>query len=749
MSFYLDDYPDDDNQTSNQICPNCSGTDFYSDPVSGTLTCSSCYTQSQTATQEEFDYDEKVGLIAKQGAKHRRVNPKSAAAGGGAGDGYRGGKIAKPPKEYDRSKTLPNAKSCCLAFQWLLRDASKCAAKLAGIQEEDDSYFGSTHGYHYYDDGGHNSRPSILEKTVEKIWFAYLQTWMKSTQEFSAIYPEMRVSFRDYFLSVVTKVCVMKHLSLNIGKKIEAEIVEEMQKKAEERSVLGSEKDDDSISSEEIESGVSSSRGEMQCNDNDDDDAGHSSSAPTRKRKQSRRQMLTVPKLSDAFSKPVQKNQHPNGIYNIHPHHAVLKAPPSLTLILSILQLALTHLQTGVAPHHLTMWAANGQLPQVLDGYSLLPTTLKNDVQMAKSFFSRSHVPPSAVVENLANMLAAATSWFEVSPTNDAPECGYTSRVISRPPSDDPRHRISLYNVPLLTARIIQDLGFDQRVLDISLALMGVRTVSRDRSRALDRRLSDNHTESSNSTIEQIERNDVRCNPLPPPLQCAHFKKLYTPLHVAAVIIVACKLSPGWETWQFTNLHRGADMSNVDAGQQPSPAFVPWQEAQLPLLGNGSTLNHYLNFLENSAFSSVDPTDEVAQFFQNLERGMTTQLSTNASKPLVPQRKHPILPNELLSGASNPNEPTLSPNSDTSPLHTQCQIANNIGRYTAYQRFERKKGRRRRATREVEVRDLKPYHPHYCRLVEYVCYIIEEADPEKLHSMVEDLEVELLMTEGS
>ena len=190
-------------------------------------------------------------------------------------------------------------------------------------------------------------------------------------------------------------------------------------------------------------------------------------------------------------------------------------------------------------------------------------------------------------------------------------------------------------------------------------------------------------------------------------------------------------------------------MSNVDAGQQPSPAFVPWQEAQLPLLGNGSTLNHYLNFLENSAFSSVDPTDEVAQFFQNLERRITTQLSAKSSKPLIPQRKHPILPNELLSGASNPNEATLSPNSDTSPQHAQYQIANNIGRYTAYQRFERKKGQRRRATREVKVRGLKPFHPHYCRLVEYVCYITEEADPEKLHSMVEDLEVELLMAEGS
>lgn len=719
MSFYFDD--DDDHTSSNhQICPNCSGADFYSDPVSGTLTCSSCFTQSQTATQEEFDYDEKVGLIAKTGAKHRRVNPN----GGGTINGRTGGRVARPLTEYDRSKTLPDAKSCCLAFQWLLWDASKCVSKLAGIQE-DSSFLGSRNGYRSHDDNENDTPPSIMEQTVEKIWFVYLQNWMKSTQEFSAVYPEMRVSFRDYFLDTKRKVCVMRHLSISVGKKVEEDILKEILKKAEEKSVRGYANDDESISS--TESGVSS---------DENVENGDHSATTIRTRKRNRSRLLTVPKLSLAL-RPVFPAKHPNGIYDIHPHHAVLKVPPSLTLILSILQLALTHLQTGVAPHHLTMWAANGQLPHVLNGYSLLPTILKNDVQMAKSFFTRSYIPPAAVVEDLTYMLAAATSWFDAIPTDDGPANGYTSLQMDRPLSDKPQHHISLYNVPLLTARIIQDLGFDQGVLAISLALMGVRTV--------------NHGLSHNQTDSSIY--------LPHPLQCANFKRLYTPFHIAAVIIVACKLSPGWETWQLTNLHKGVEMKNVHSEQQPSSASVPWNEAQFQLLGNGLTLNHYLNFLESTAFSGVDSTDDLAQFFQHLDRGVSTLISADASTPpsshLVSQRKARILPNVILSGASNPNEPTPSPipDSSSSSPYAQFQTANNIGRYTSYQ-FEDKclnnGASIRRGFRGVEIkpRGLKPYHPHYCRLVEYVCYVIEETDPEKLHSLVEDLEVELLTTDN-
>ena len=39
----------------------------------------------------------------------------------------------------------------------------------------------------------------------------------------------------------------------------------------------------------------------------------------------------------------------------------------------------------------------------------------------------------------------------------------------------------------------------------------------------------------------------------------------------------------------------------------------------------------------------------------------------------------------------------------------------------------------------------EPYHPHYCRLLEYICYIIEEPKTAMLHNMVEEYEKELLL----
>ena len=69
----------------------------------------------------------------------------------------------------------------------------------------------------------------------------------------------------------------------------------------------------------------------------------------------------------------------------MHPHHAVLSIQPSLTLLLSILQLACNHLQTGIASHHITHWVSNGQLPHGINGYRLLPKKLQDGVGLGKS----------------------------------------------------------------------------------------------------------------------------------------------------------------------------------------------------------------------------------------------------------------------------------------------------------------------------------------------------------------------------
>ncbi|KAL7542095.1 hypothetical protein ACHAXR_013215 [Thalassiosira sp. AJA248-18] len=727
MSFYLDDYLDDDRQTSAETCPNCSGTSFYNDPITGALTCSSCYTQSQTATQEELDYDEGIGLAATGGGKRN-------IGGRRGGGGKRRGRIGRPLTEYDRSKRLPDVESCCLAFQWLLWDASKCVSKLAGIQEEEHS--SNDNGYYSDEDG--NGRPSIMERTVKKIWFAYLHTWMEATQECSSKYPEMRVSFRDFFLEDIRKSHLYRHLSVTVGRKVENEVLEEMQKKHREGQEYQSDDEaEKSISS--TESGSSDSNGVNDGTENDGaslSTSNHKSASKNKKRK--RQPFLTIAHLCKHVF-PAKPKRHPNGIYQIHPHQAALKIQPSLTLLISILQLALTHLQTGVAPHHLTMWVANGQLPHALNGYALLPSRLKERADMVKKFFMRSFVPPAGVVSNLADMLATACSWYgdgmmDNEPTNMA-ESGKDSQKwtvlqqanasllnssdlfrlsemadVSSTKSSAANsfasvktnvdvnnyQQKSLHNVPLLAARMIQDFGLDQKVFNNTMSLMGVANgsdqnavVPKDGQHNDSDSDSNIRTEPSTANHDQTKKNHVDLNTtFPPPLECASPAKLYTPLHVAAVIVVACKLCPDWERWKIHNLHAG----NSDYKLQSSPAFVPWNESQFQLLGNGPTLNHYMDFLDETAFNGVEPpSNNVAQFFQSLQRDSNAKSSREkdmmfSTKPDTAPSKAKVMPNILLSGAPNPNDQAnISNTSIPSSSHAQYYKPNNIGRYTSYQ----------------------------------------------------------------
>lgn len=189
----------------------------------------------------------------------------------------------------------------------------------------------------------------------------------------------------------------------------------------------------------------------------------------------------------------------------------------------------------------------------------------------------------------------------------------------------------------------------------------------------------------------------------------------------------------------MTNLQAGGHARQSDPADHPPPAFVPWNESQFQLLGNGHTLKHYLDFLEKTAFRGVEVSTKVTEFFQSLERQMGDHPSLNdkmQAKPLANTNEAHVTPNPILAGAANPNEPSLTskPSNISSSQLGRYLAANNIGRYTSYQH----------RTRDGLKLPHKPFHPHYCRLLEYMCYIIEETNTEKLHDMVKDFEKELL-----
>jgi hypothetical protein len=254
---------------------------------------------------------------------------------------------------------------------------------------------------------------------------------------------------------------------------------------------------------------------------------------------------------------------------------------------------------------------------------------------------------------------------------------------------------------------MVQDLGFGQEVLDNALVLMGLQT-----KKSADAKCDNGELDS---TINQALHS----------LSSASPHKLYTPLHVASVLVVACKLCRGWETWKISNLH--SDASN-------RVEFVPWNDAQLHLVGNGPTLDYYVDFLENTALNGLECSSDVKQFFETLEGDLTSLRASNQNGIMSEAKRSSIdlkvKPNHILSGVPNPSE--------------SCH--RYLSGYSDYAIETRQDGiyKRRRKTGE-NLYFQETSHPGYLRLIEYVCYILEETNPSKLHKLVTHLENELLM----
>ena len=395
-----------------------------------------------------------------------------------------------------------------------------------------------------------------------------------------------------------------------------------------------------------------------------------------------------------------------------------MKIRPSLTLLLAILQLALTHLQSGVAPYQITSWVSNGLLPHALNGYELLPSGIRDEIQTIKNFFSRSFVPPAKVVADMADMLATACNWFD-----DGLAIGRGQPGIKRRPSlnaregagrtgqldsTHPMHCHTYYNIPLLAARMVKVLGLDQQVLDNALALMGVMRAAK--AGIKEEGDSDNDEVSESKTF------------VLPALKCAAHGNLYTPLDVASVIIVACKCCPGHANWRVST---SSSEDVTDRDQLMS--FVPWNEQQLCLLTNGTSLDHYLNFLQSGGFMRDDQKCKMSQYLQSLDRNLSDpdmDLNPDDTVALNPSNVISVVEgNRVLSGAPNPNDELDddSKNDDQAPfVYKRYQQSSKVGT------------------------SKKPPDPNYARLVEFICYVIQEPRPIELHKSVERIESELV-----
>ena len=212
---------------------------------------------------------------------------------------------------------------------------------------------------------------------------------------------------------------------------------------------------------------------------------------------------------------------------------AALRTRPSMLQVASILLLVTTPL--GIAGHHIITWIADGKLPLMNAFQKCLTKELQEKVRPISYFFRLEGVPSIHRVEYHAKLLFV------------------TSRTTT---NDSPPSLLTPTSIPLLTTRLVMDLGFHQQVLDNALALMG-------RYRGPPRYWLP-------EPLVQLDIQDTR--------------------DVVAVLVIAVKMCPDWQSWRYYRC---------------SPE-IPWNDTMAQQLRNGH-LHSVLDFHDSNGKN--DPSE--------------------------------------------------------------------------------------------------------------------------------------------
>ena len=609
----------------NEVCLTCGSSDFLTDDATGVTVCAQCHTQSQTLSQVEVVGEEDVEALAARTGKGRMVSRRIG-----------GRRKLASVEEIDNSVKLPGVEECLGGFQYLLREAAECAADLVGLVEPD----GDDDDDDDDDDDGNDGRQVLID-TVGNIWFGYLTSWREGAKKNSRLHPEVRFSLRDAFLGENRRGMVLRHLSARCCEEIRAE--EERLDRISKKSGKGR--------------GQKRRRGDQQSPSPNANTATSSG--------QDRQIFGSVAALLDSLPSD-----------QIDDQIAALRLVPSLSLIGSIIHLALTVMRAGVSSHHIVGWAASGAFPYLTDAFRQLSPEFKHTLKPMKSFFTQT-LPPPGLLDYQADILAIA--------------CGMKlGRSSNSPGSAD--------NIPLLVTRIVSDLGFDKQVLDYTLSLLGVRE-------------------------------------LPPPEQewapkplVKNIRRLISPLHVMAVVVVAVRMCEGWESRTY-HMEWSCGPNSAQTKPRKGNVFIPSSEAQVSQLSNGQ-LDQYLAFLESNVFDKHSRRNTLIRPFTTSLQEMGKQHSKSLKKDEDgrPSDIRTVRQNVILAGAKISDDHNCKKKNE--------KADEDYGTYTVF------KSCLTSQTRGDDQSEPGFLDPPYALLIEYVAYKAD-AEPSDLHRLVMMLDKEV------
>lgn len=529
-------------------CDNCGGIESYLDEASGGLICVSCFTQSQTtvsASQEEVEYEEAMALAGRVSGRLTSIaaSPRSKK------------RKRQRIEGLDNSAPLPNVQDCIIGVQRVLDECLKILSRLLCL---------SRYEIKCASDG------------CKSLWRGYVRSWMEGAEFFGKLYPEIRFSFRDLFLSVPMRTQVLKALMYRASMQIQSENREEETVTSIADEDRAGDEDKEKSSEEDCASGFTDET--IDIYGQDDDNMASDVARIGRKDSNGARDGIT--QMLALHYKRIGKN-------SMGRKGAALALSPSLKMVAVILCLSLEPL--GVTENRIYRWIRDGDLPLV-DAFWLLHPQEQKKLKTIRGFFQMRGPPTVEALRRMVAILQTACG-VKFRGLLVRKHSGLSTVKSSMSTRMKPGQVLTTKSVPLLLARLIAQLRLSQIVADYALALMGLPIFENNGSEP--------------STLHKK---------LPPPLFSCRVDKMVDISRLLAVIILACKYIPNWLDHLSGNYKPG----QVNADQQipiSEQQIVSWSSEELRDLKN-SQLPSYVDFLKEHLL-----TVEEAPFFPKEQEG--------------------------------------------------------------------------------------------------------------------------------
>ena len=704
MSFYFDDFDDDggdtpatpfasqsQSQSGEQefLCSNCGGGESYEDEA-GVLCCTNCFTLSQDVAYEKestLNFDDIMAVAARTRGGQIMTTKKKKARGGPSKR-----KPRQPLEELDTSKPLPDLKLCIHGFTATLKGGIESVSAIMRLST--------------------NEQQALME-SAKSIFLTYLRAWRDGAEKYGAVYPDMRFSLRDSFLSETYVDAIIRVLSYKVAKMTGKEI--------KKKETEGDNNNDDDSTNKRLDN-TNDSDSDHDANEEHDPSTLPERKETSKKKDESSHDYEGRPEVHSAddlqnFTQETRgkkrqfdtvgefiNGQNENRV--LGRETAALALHPGMEFATAIIWFVIARI--GVTPGQLCSWIANGSLPFLNAFERLLSTEEQESLKFVHIAFKMSEPPDPARIEKLAAFLAVAC---DMKASKDIPQ--YRVFMESNDPAEESGTNLRVQKVldrirfvpvdcvPLMVGQLVADLRLGQRVLDIALSLIGKKPV--------------------NTT-----------GWLPAPLERTHPGRVSTPEHALAVIAVACKMCPGWESWSYVKVPPKKDRHG--AKSEAHQRFVPWNEEQFNLLDD-ENISDYLDFIEDIVIvkEDKDAHPSIQKIASLFEKDCEEIVPADDSAPVAQSgdaeiRKKPPKGEVLLRGVSNDKHKEL--------------LNRRPKNYLPYLSYPEPETHTSIAGKELKLTP-EPFHSYYTRLIEYMAYKIRVA-PHRIHAFVAYIDEEIV-----